>query len=534
MGGTEQERSLVQGPVPLVTVAIIFLLACTLQAAFGYYFWGQSASSYGNDDAFISYRYARNLVEHGVLTFNLSDAPPVEGFSNALFVALAAAIIWLFGDAAVYPVMAVLGVAATLSAILLTSRYLSRVTDPVCGALGAVVLALLPAYWVHASSGLETSLVFLIQVMLWIAVARRVEDDRDDLPGLVGLCTFCILLVALRTDGFLTPVLVAGWLFVLGRPRDAAAILAVTAGVFLLLMAARLAYYGLPLPLTTYAKVSGDLVPRLETAARYYGSIVLKGGLLIPLLAMLALAFKALRAFGGGLSGLRRQLPLHLWLFGGVSTYYFAIGGDIYRDRFLLILFATGTVATLSLARRIGRSMAIGVAAAMVLHQTISAIVWDPRFDFIAEWPKYDRAVALGKYLAEQHGGALLATGTAGKIPYYSRLQTIDMLGLNDRHIAMSDARGSNPGHSKWDVDYVLSRQPDIICTHVFRGGNMTYGLKRRRYEEEGYHLTYLVRNRGVPGVPVRSVAHMDDRAISSLLNSGYRFGCVMRSKAIK
>src|SRR3954454_23338088 len=49
-----------------------------------------------NDDAYISFRYARNLAEHGQLVFNLGER--VEGFTNFLWTVLLAAGIKLGVD----------------------------------------------------------------------------------------------------------------------------------------------------------------------------------------------------------------------------------------------------------------------------------------------------------------------------------------------------------------------------------------------------------------------------------------------------
>jgi arabinofuranosyltransferase len=61
---------------------------------------------------------------------------------------------------------------------------------------------------------------------------------------------------------------------------------------------------------------------------------------------------------------------------------------------------------------------------------------------------------------------AVLATNTAGGLAYYSGLRVIDMLGLNDVHIAHRHTPGmgrGKPGHEKGDGAYVLSRKPDFI-----------------------------------------------------------------------
>jgi hypothetical protein len=58
-----------------------------------------------------------------------------------------------------------------------------------------------------------------------------------------------------------------------------------------------------------------------------------------------------------------------------------------------------------------------------------------------------------------------VAVVPAGSIPYESRLPSIDMLGLNDEHIAHRKILYSAhlAGHEKYDSQYVLSREPDII-----------------------------------------------------------------------
>jgi hypothetical protein len=59
----------------------------------------------------------------------------------------------------------------------------------------------------------------------------------------------------------------------------------------------------------------------------------------------------------------------------------------------------------------------------------------------------------------------LLAVNAAGIVPYVSGLRTLDMLGLNDVHIAHHrQALGLGAiGHEKHDAKYVLSRQPGAI-----------------------------------------------------------------------
>jgi hypothetical protein len=82
--------------------------------------------------------------------------------------------------------------------------------------------------------------------------------------------------------------------------------------------------------------------------------------------------------------------------------------------------------------------------------------------------------VAIGRWLRDElPADTMIAVIPAGAIPYESRLETIDMLGINDEHIAHRDIDLGkfNAGHEKFDSEYVLDRQPDIIIlTDAFDG----------------------------------------------------------------
>jgi arabinofuranosyltransferase len=52
-----------------------------------------------------------------------------------------------------------------------------------------------------------------------------------------------------------------------------------------------------------------------------------------------------------------------------------------------------------------------------------------------------------------------------GALPYYSRLPTIDVLGLTDEHIARQGLRKRQgiPGHIAHDYRYVVGRRPAVV-----------------------------------------------------------------------
>jgi len=98
---------------------------------------------------------------------------------------------------------------------------------------------------------------------------------------------------------------------------------------------------------------------------------------------------------------------------------------------------------------------------------------------------------------------AVIATNTAGSVPYFSGLKAIDMLGLNDAHIAHKkmDRMGSQyAGHEKADGRYVLDKKPDYIQfwsslgweTPVFLSGKEIYAIPE-------FHEQYKLRKITLP-----------------------------------
>jgi len=90
---------------------------------------------------------------------------------------------------------------------------------------------------------------------------------------------------------------------------------------------------------------------------------------------------------------------------------------------------------------------------------------------------------ALGDYLKQTAPpNATLAIDAAGVVPFISRLSTLDMLGLNDAHIAhTATATGEGvAGHEKTDPAYILAQHPTYIAVGMSKlttGGRPGRGL---------------------------------------------------------
>ena len=164
----------------------------------------------------------------------------------------------------------------------------------------------------------------------------------------------------------------------------------------------------------------------------------------------------------------------------------------------------------------------------MIVFQMTPAI-WGTTYSF--PWWRHDPWIHLGKHLRTQYPEALLGVDAAGKIPYFSGLETIDMRGLTDRHIGRMDVEYfTNPGHDKHDADYVLARQPDIIAGWIRPNLDVATGLTRKRYSAAGYQLKLLLnlnpRNHLQDTI---AVAHMPQGEIRDLIESSYRYALLVR-----
>jgi hypothetical protein len=73
-------------------------------------------------------------------------------------------------------------------------------------------------------------------------------------------------------------------------------------------------------------------------------------------------------------------------------------------------------------------------------------------------------ASAIGMALRETDPSMLVAANNVGAIAYYAPQSFLDMLGLNDRHIARAPGKELGiPAHESHDGSYVLDRAPDLI-----------------------------------------------------------------------
>lgn len=457
------------------------------------------------DDAYISFRYAKNLAEHGELAFNVAPLERVEGYTNFLWVVVLA--IGALVGVAPERGAAVLGMVAFVAILLLVLSIVERGATSKhrkwipCVAIAW--LAAVPESVVWASSGLETALAAALalgSIALW-------QHDRHRTAALVAAAA-----VLTRPDTALAlAAWGCAWAAVSGpawwRTRPSTRRLVETAACVIVPLAVHLvwrrSYYGTWLPNTWAVKAHGAAL-RDTWGIAYVQAW--STAMWLPWLAPTILLVR------------RAAVP---WIVMAIAVvaYGWSVGGDFmaYSRFYLLATIAIAIVLALGLDvlatildRRAPKlavlAPLVGVAAAIAL-----GVVADRRFHADRRKPdgwidgKWEGVTAMHRFAevgraagtwlaANVPPDTMITVGAAGAVPYASGLPTIDAFGLVDPVIAtirpppLREGAGVRPGHQLFaPPDYIRDRDPDLLCHVGHRGAKPPRESEARPPFRSGY-----------------------------------------------
>lgn len=196
------------------------------------------------DDAFITWRYARNLVDHGIWNYNPSYIDLVEAYTNPsfAFLAIIPAFLGISVEAFFKFFMGALGIVFVV--------WMWRRPVPVWQRIGLLVATVAnPVMYIHWFSGLETGLWIMLLTLVFVRITMRGELGWLGHAGL-------LLLALTRPEGLGYLAVLVVWSLLLKRTWRQwlqAGVLLVVLGTY---WVARTMYFGRLLPNTFYAKTA--------------------------------------------------------------------------------------------------------------------------------------------------------------------------------------------------------------------------------------------------------------------------------------
>ena len=458
--------------VSAVLIIIIFFLG----------FYGAVARTWTGDDAFISFRYAQNLIEGKGLVYNAGEK--VEGYSNFLWTMLIALGMEMNLDP--IDTTNALGLVSFVLTILLF-MYISwrffKEYSPYGVFLPITALGLLAHahFREFATGGLETSF-FTFLVSLGFSGLIFSKSRRGFL--LTGLVFVLVMLT--RPDGFIFYGVSLLFLILTASsvPKRIWYFLLPLILIFVPYYILRYRYYGYPFPNTYYAK---SAYLSWWSQGWYYLTLYFKAYyvfFLLPVLGVVAL-IKAKRS-------LRKitRLPLRfnplqnsVWLsllFSAIFTLYLVrLGGDFMFARFFIPITPFLFYWMEVFANRIlNRKYLIPFAAAVLFAtcfyrypQEIKSLtnkVVDERYFYPKERIKEAKRQGgiLKRYLKNTTAKAAIF-GSQAMLAYYAEFPlTIEgENGLTDKYIAHQPiVERVRPGHEKVaPVGYLYQREVNFL-----------------------------------------------------------------------
>lgn len=434
------------------------------------------------DDAFISYRYGKNWVETGELTWNPGESPKVEGYTGIVLPALAALSIKM----GLKPEEAARWV-GVLSFFLAVFCFW-RIGKMHFGSEWIAALMVLgwisyPFLYTHAHSGLETML--FLGFLLFTVERLGNFLIKFTYSAAVWLGFTLLVLCLVRPEGVLlafSMLLVLVFKAKIFSKSGAWPQIGLASAVFVLPAAAyflwRFQYYEAWLPNTFYAKsYAGWVNPEAVMA---WARFILKF-MVLPGLAVLF--------WSGGLRkmlGSREALPLNPnigllgWVVASFIIFYlmFYLKINLYMNyeyRFFLPVLAMGWLGLgILMSRRMEIFKMLSNKYLIVISSTITLLFFavvglkvpDNLFfthyykSIMEEEWKPAAAILESANLANKKVAVFM---DAGAIGYFSGCKILDMGRLNDRYLARQNpaAKAVADYFFDWDADACVFTSAD-------------------------------------------------------------------------
>ncbi|MBN2718208.1 MAG: hypothetical protein JXX14_20355 [Deltaproteobacteria bacterium] len=459
------------------------------------------------DDAFITFRHARNIIDgHG---FTCNPGERVEGTSSPLFTFVM--LLPMAAGLEPLPVARLIGTLAFMACPLICFWGVTAVLRDRLGILAGLGAALFVAcssnLAFHSQTGMET-LLYTALLTLGLVLNFKTAPATGHSAGWAvvfgfaalcrpeGFAFFCVLLL-LRLG---VRIGASRRAFATRQPWSGSALeFAAFCAVTLPYMLFRMGYFGELLPNSVIAKSGAmdsigtwwwraiDVVPGLGA-----GKATLTYLANNPMLVILSGAFLLPRTWFAGLSC--------VLIFGGCAAVYIWNGGDWMPHLRLL----APSFPALALGMAVGLRGFLFHAEQKIGKWHISSSVFALGIFSLAIYdagkplPPHEETVVLEQMRMlmtelrqRREPGDTVASDIAGALPYYWEIPAIDACGLCDAHIARYGKRIQD-GIGKTDWDYLAQKKPVFFALNYPTGAVALYMSTRFVPLRNQYYLMRL------------------------------------------
>ncbi len=447
------------------------------------------------DDALISYRYSAHLAGGYGLVWNIGQ--PIEGYTNFLWTLLLTiphAInidpISFAQAAGVFCFILALSFTYKTALLLFRSRTLALLTICLLGANYS--------FNRYAASGMETLSQASIFIICFYLLFRSLHTQAWPMQTIAALSLGLSAAILTRPDSalFLAVIFPAIFYYLLNAKgmtakQKLAKILTLMLPFTLLVggwLLWKLHYYGDILPNTFYAKSSSH-IPFARGAVFILAFFLSYLLFPFPILALRAIQQRRIN----------QEITILLALIMLWLGYVLYVGGDFMEFRFMVPILPPMFIVVVWLIffviKRLPEQQILLLIIILGLvhhpltfhssllrtHQVTIAGLQGHLENEAENWDEIGKVIGAAFHYSPD---VTIAVTPSGAIPYYSGLQTIDMLGLNDDWVARNGLPYlSMAGHERIATfEYLLQQKVNLLIGHpqMERGappGNQVYSI---------------------------------------------------------
>ncbi|MBT3408504.1 hypothetical protein HN415_07520 [Candidatus Woesearchaeota archaeon] len=417
------------------------------------------------DDAYISFRYSENLIEGNGLVYN--EGEYVEGYSNFLWVLIIAFFMKLGLDPTI--ISKLLGLfffsGSIIFSYLLSIKIFEKDKNKFLYSLLTIVMLVFNCSLIYfATTGLEHSLF----IFLLLFSSYFMFINKNPYIGNFGF----VLLILTRNEGGLFYIFANIFYYLLINQNKKQTKIYINSFILSLLSLLlyeiwRIIYYGSIFPNTFYAKAT---VISLFDGFKYFYGYLISYPILIFLIPFMIYAM------------FQKKRIIQFFIVSSIFyiIYLVKMGGDFMAYRLITqifpLLLISGIFGYVSFSKKYVRNKNLNYLLLIIMFLLVfTSFVFGEKYTDVSldldilNIQKHSNWEEVGKKLNQINfpKNTSIAITAAGAIPYYSKLYTLDMLGLTDATISRQKQTNARPGHKKQATyDYLLEKEINFIIGH--------------------------------------------------------------------